>query len=89
MSLPLNTNTMLFYGKAINDNTVVDYKSKFGFLDNYNVTNDLSTTYFKLGKRLTAEDKGKFHRSGAEREPYPYKGGLQDAGGRGTSGLSS
>ena len=60
MSLPLNTNTMLFYGKAINDNTVVDYKSKFGYLDNYNVTNDLSTTYFQLGKRLTATDKGKF-----------------------------
>ena len=60
MSLPLNTNTMLFYGKAINDNTIENYKSKFGFLDNYNVTNDLSTTYFKLGKRLTAEDKGKF-----------------------------
>ena len=60
MSLPLNTNTMLFYGKAINDNTVLDYKSKYGFLDNYNVTNDLSTTYFQLGKRLTAEDKEKF-----------------------------
>ena len=60
MSLPLNTNTMLFYGKAINDNTVVDYKSKYGFLDNYNVTNDLTTTYFQLGKRLTAEDKVKF-----------------------------
>ena len=56
MSLPLNT----FYGKAINDNTVVDYKSKFGYLDNYNVTNDLSTTYFQLGRRLTATDKGKF-----------------------------
>lgn len=60
MSLPLNTNTMLFYGKAINDNTVLDYKSKFGYLDNYNVTNDLSTTYFQLGRRLTATDKGKF-----------------------------
>lgn len=60
MSLPLNTNTMLFYGKAINDNTVLDYKSKFGYLDNYNVTNDLSTTYFQLGKRLTTADKGKF-----------------------------
>ena len=60
MSLPLNTNTMLFYGKAINDNTVADYKSKYGYLDNYNVTNDLTTTYFQLGKRLTAEDKEKF-----------------------------
>ena len=60
MSLPLNTNTMLFYGKAINDNTVVDYKSKFGFLDNYNVTNDLTTTYFQLGRRLTTDDKTKF-----------------------------
>ena len=60
MSLPLNTNTMLFYGKAINDNTVADYKSKYGYLDNYNVTNDLTTTYFQLGKRLTTEDKTKF-----------------------------
>ena len=60
MSLPLNTNTMLFYGKAINDNTVADYKSKYGYLDNYNVTNDLTTTYFQLGKRLTTADKGKF-----------------------------
>ena len=60
MSLPLNTNTMLFYGKAINDNAVTDYKSKYGYLDNYNVTNDLTTTYFQLGKRLTTADKGKF-----------------------------
>ena len=60
MSLPLNTNTMLFYGKAINDNTVADYKSKYGYLDNYNVTNDLTTTYFQLGRRLTTDDKTKF-----------------------------
>ena len=60
MSLPLNTNTMLFYGRAITDNSIVDYKSKFGHLDNFNVTNNLNDAYFKLGKRLTSDDKVKF-----------------------------
>ena len=60
MSLPLNTNTMLFYGRAITDNNIADYKSTFGHLDNFNVTNNLNDVYFKLGKRLTADDKTKF-----------------------------
>ena len=56
MSLPLNTNTMLFYGKAIAE---TDYNS-YGHLDDYTVTNNLANVNFQLGKRLTAADKTKF-----------------------------
>ena len=56
MSLPLNTNTMLFYGKAIAD---ADYNS-YGHLDDYHVEDNLANTYFQLGKRLTAANKTNF-----------------------------
>lgn len=60
MSLPINTNSMVIYGKAINDaNTKLSYNI-YGHLDAYNVNNDLTQTYFQLGRRLTAEDKAAF-----------------------------
>ena len=60
MSLPLNTNTMLFYGKAIQDvNTVQGYNT-YGHLADYSVTDNLATVNFQLAKRLTTEDKTKF-----------------------------
>jgi len=56
MSLPLNTNTMLFYGKAVIGE---NQKSTHGHLDAYNVSKNLSETYFQLGKCLTPTDKTK------------------------------
>ena len=56
MSLPLNTNTMLFYGKAVIDD---NQENTHGHLDAYNVTNNLSETYFKLGRCLKATDATK------------------------------
>ena len=57
MSLPLNTNTMLFYGKAINEgNTSTDYNT-YGHLDDFTVTDNLANVNFQLGRRLTAAQK--------------------------------
>ena len=57
MSLPLNTNTMVFYGKAIDETN--NYNT-FGHLDAFNVDDNLASTYFQLGRRLTAEKKAEF-----------------------------
>ena len=47
MSLPLNTNTMLFYGKAINEgNTSTDYNT-YGHLDDFTVTDNLANVNFQ------------------------------------------
>jgi len=60
MSLPLNTNTMLFYGKAINEgNTSTDYNT-YGHLDDFTVTDNLANVNFQLGRRLTAASKTQF-----------------------------
>lgn len=60
MSLPLNTNTMLFYGKAINEgNTSTDYNT-YGHLDDFTVTDNLANVNFQLGRRLTADQKTSF-----------------------------
>ena len=61
MSLPLNTNTMLFYGKAIHY-TPNDYNA-YGHLDEtdgYVIDKDLTKTSFHLSKRLNATEKTKF-----------------------------
>lgn len=60
MSLPLNTNTMLFYGKAIVENSAANANNIYGHLDDYTVTDNLANVNFQLGKRLTAENKTKF-----------------------------
>lgn len=60
MSLPINTNKMVFYGRAITDASATDYKNKYGYLDGsdgYNVTANLSTTSFHLSKRLGTTEK--------------------------------
>ena len=63
MSLPINSNQMVFYGRAITNQNETDYKNKYGHLDDgtngYNISTDLSATYFKLSKRLTDTDKVK------------------------------
>ena len=57
MSLPINTNTMVFYGKAIDETN--DYNT-YGHLDAFHVEDNLANTYFQLGRRLTAEKKAEF-----------------------------
>lgn len=57
MSLPINTNTMVFYGKAIDETN--NYNT-YGHLDAFNVDDNLANTYFHLGRRLTAENKAQF-----------------------------
>lgn len=52
MSLPLNTNTMLFYGRA----PAGDY-DKFGHLDEYTIKKDAGSANFQLGKRLKKETR--------------------------------
>ena len=64
MSLPMKTNTMVFYGKAITPQTD-DSKDIYGHLDEsdgYNVDNDLFKTSFHLGKRLSGTDKVKLEK---------------------------
>ena len=61
MSLPLNTNTMLFYGRAVKDGDDHAAHNTYGHLDNYTVAADLSTVNFQLGKRLeSAAEKTQF-----------------------------
>ena len=57
MSLPINTNKMVFYGKAIDETN--NYNT-FGHLDAFHVEDNLANTYFQLGRRLTAEKKAEF-----------------------------
>ena len=60
MSLPLNTNTILFYGRAVKgEDNHAGYNTN-GHLDGYTVAADLSTVNFQLGKRLTTTEKTKF-----------------------------
>lgn len=67
MSLPLQTNTIVFYGRATKEND----KNAYGHLENldetdgYNIAanmtgTDLSTVSFHLGRRLTSTNKTKY-----------------------------
>ena len=75
MSLPINTNTMLFYGKAPEGTASSAEAEKgysaydlYGHLDDYtlasssgeNAGKDISTANFELGKRMTADNKTKY-----------------------------
>ena len=60
MSLPLNTNTMLFYGRAINDGYDATAYNTYGHLDEYTVTDDLANVNFQLGRRLSTAQKTSF-----------------------------
>ena len=57
MTLPLATNSMAFYGRAIVDD---DYDS-YGHLDEYNVGANLANVSFKLGRRLSTGQETEFH----------------------------
>lgn len=76
MSLPINTNTMLFYGKAPEGTASSAEAGKgysaydlYGHLDDYtlasstgeNAGKDISTANFELGKRMTAENLTKYN----------------------------
>ena len=75
MSLPINTNTMLFYGKAPEGTASSAEITKgysaydlYGHLDDYtlaggtdaNAGKDISAANFELGKRMTADNKTKY-----------------------------
>lgn len=76
MSLPINTNTMLFYGKAP-EGTASSAEAQLGYsaydlyghLDDYtlasstgaNAGKDISAANFELGKRMTAENLTKYN----------------------------
>ena len=60
MTLPLNTNTMLFYGRAVPDGSDHAAYNTYGHLDDYHVEADLANVNFQLGRRLSADDKTKF-----------------------------
>ena len=75
MSLPINTNTMLFYGKAPEGTATSAEATKgysaydlYGHLDDYtlaggtgdNAGKDISAANFELGKRMTAANKTKY-----------------------------
>lgn len=75
MSLPINTNTMLFYGKAPEGTASSGEAQKgytaydvYGHLDDYtlasstgdNAGKDISAANFELGKRMTSENKTKY-----------------------------
>ncbi len=65
-SLPLNTNALLFYGKAVEGITTErDYVTAYdvyGHLDSYSIPedNDLSKISFSLGKRLSGDNLTKY-----------------------------
>ena len=64
MSLPLNTNTMLFYGRAVKGGDDHAAHNTYGHLNDYTVAADLSTINFQLGKRLeTAAEKTQFQQT--------------------------
>lgn len=61
MSLPLNTNTMLFYGRALQGENTHAGHNTYGHLADYTVAADLATVNFQLGKRLeTTAEKTQF-----------------------------
>lgn len=58
MSLPLNTNTMLLYGRAPEPETA-NY-GEYGHLDNFSITNLAGSTNIQLGRRLSDDDYTEF-----------------------------
>lgn len=67
MSLPLNTNTLLFYGRAGTGSNIPEspegltLKDCYGYLDKYNVSEKGGETYFQLGKRLETDKEELFY----------------------------
>ena len=64
MSLPLKTNTLLFYGRALEGTTAYDgytLKDCYGYMDTYNVTATAGSADFSMGSRLEASKKTDFY----------------------------
>lgn len=64
MSLPLQTNTLLFYGRAPQGTSTFDsYTAKecYGYLDTYRVNETSGSALFTLGKQLQSADSAKFY----------------------------
>lgn len=64
MSLPLQTNTLLFYGRGIKPSTGEETFSiydSYGKLDHYSVTEVSGSAHFQLGKRLQDRDTAIFY----------------------------
>lgn len=77
LSLPLQTNNLLFYGRAIASSTAYgndrNYTSStsstanyglydcYGHLDNFHLSKDAGSAYFDLGKRLQDSEKSEFY----------------------------
>lgn len=59
MTFPLGVNSMMFYGKAITEETG-DYEDIYGHLDEYEIDEDLTKVTFALGRRLASEKKTEF-----------------------------
>lgn len=63
LSLPLNTNTLLFYGRAPIGNTYDSYANAYdcyGHMDSYSVDKESGSASFKAGRRLSDEEYTKF-----------------------------
>ena len=58
MSLPLQTNTLLLYGRAPKGTDVGDISAKdyYGYLDDYTISEAVGSGNFQLGKRLQDSD---------------------------------
>lgn len=68
LALPLNTNVLLFYGKAIlQDTTILNPQqkrtlySKYGHMSSFTVGETLGSADFKLGRRMAAADTTDFY----------------------------
>lgn len=64
MSLPLQTNTLLFYGRGMKPSKGEESFSiddSYGKLDYYSVTEVSGSAHFQLGKRLQDSDKAYFY----------------------------
>ncbi len=63
ISLPLKSNTLLFYGKAPMGDAYggfTNVKDCYGFMDSYSISKDKGSADFKIGSRISAQDFTKF-----------------------------
>ena len=63
LSLPLNTNTLLFYGRAPMGNAYDNYSNVYdcyGHMDSYSVDKESGSASFNAGRRLSDEEYTKF-----------------------------
>lgn len=63
LSLPIQTNVLLFYGKAPygeQDGTYKNKKDYYGYMDNYSIGKTAGSANFEAGKRLSDEEYVQF-----------------------------